>query len=238
MVFAAIFAGGKGSRMGNTDTPKQYLELGSKPVIIHTIEKFFVNDRIDEIIVLCPKPWVAHTRDLVKKYIPKGKPISVVEGGATRNGTLENAIAFIEKNYEVDEDTVIVTHDAVRPFLTHRIINENVDAAVKYGASDTVISATDTIVESKDGKLISSIPERKNMYQGQTPQSFRLKELERVLASLTDDEKAILTDACKIFTIKNKPVYMVEGEVFNIKITYPYDMKVAATLLKGKDSDD
>ena len=238
MVFAAIFAGGKGSRMGNTDTPKQYLELGSKPVIIHTIEKFFVNDRIDEIIVLCPKPWVAHTRDLVKKHIPKGKPISVVEGGATRNGTLENAIAFIEKNYEVDEDTVIVTHDAVRPFLTHRIINENVDAAVKYGASDTVISATDTIVESKDGKLISSIPERKNMYQGQTPQSFRLKELERVLASLTDDEKAILTDACKIFTIKNKPVYMVEGEVFNIKITYPYDMKVAATLLKGKDSDD
>ena len=56
MVFAAILAGGKGSRMGNSDTPKQYLELGSKPIIIHTVEKFFVNERIDEIIVLCPKP--------------------------------------------------------------------------------------------------------------------------------------------------------------------------------------
>lgn len=238
MVFAAVFAGGSGTRMGNTDTPKQYLELGNRPIIVHTIEKFFVNDRIDEILVLCPKAWVAHTTDLIGKYLPEGKKITVIAGGATRNGTLENAIDYIEKNYETDEDTIIVTHDAVRPFLTHRIICENVDAAVKYGACDTVIPATDTIVESKDGQIISCIPDRKNMYQGQTPQSFRLKELERVLSSLTDDEKAILTDACKIFSIKNKPVYLVDGEVFNIKITYPYDMKVADTLLKGKDNND
>jgi len=238
MVFGAIFAGGKGCRMGNSDTPKQYLELGSKPIIIHTIEKFFVNDRIDEIIVLCPKPWVAHTKDLIKKHLPKGKKITVIEGGATRNGTLENAISYIENNYEVDDDTIIVTHDAVRPFLTHRIISENVDAAIKYGATDTVIPATDTIVESKDGQKISDIPDRRMMYQGQTPQSFKLKELRNVLDSLTEEEKGILTDACKIYVIKNKPVHLVDGEVFNIKITYPYDMKVANTLLKGKDADD
>ena len=238
MVFAAVFAGGIGSRMGNSDTPKQYLELGTKPVIIHTVEKFFINDRIDEILVLCPKAWVAHTQDLIQKHLPEGKKVTVIPGGSTRNGTLENAIAYIEENCNVDEETVIVTHDAVRPFLTHRIIEENVDAAIKYGACDTVIPATDTIVESADGKMISSIPDRTRMFQGQTPQSFRLKELERVLASLTEDEKAILTDACKIFSIKNKDVYMVEGEVFNIKITYPYDLKVAHTLLKGKDSDD
>ena len=238
MVFAAVFAGGIGSRMGNSDTPKQYLDLGTKPVIIHTIEKFFINNRIDEILVLCPKAWVAHTNALIKKHLPEGKKITVIPGGATRNGTLENAIAYIEENCEVTEDTVIVTHDAVRPFLTHRIIEENVDAAIKYGACDTVIPATDTIVESADGKMITSIPDRTKMFQGQTPQSFRLKELKRVLSSLTEEEKAILTDACKIFSIKNKDVYMVEGEVFNIKITYPYDLKVAHTLLKGKDSND
>lgn len=238
MVFAAVFAGGIGSRMGNSDTPKQYLDLGTKPVIIHTIEKFFINNRIDEILVLCPKAWVAHTNALIKKHLPEGKKITVIPGGATRNGTLENAIEYIEANCETDEETVIVTHDAVRPFLTHRIIEENVDAAIKYGACDTVIPATDTIVESADGKMISSIPDRAKMFQGQTPQSFRLKELKRVLSSLTEEEKAILTDACKIFSIKNKDVYMVEGEVFNIKITYPYDLKVAHTLLKGKDSDD
>lgn len=238
MVFAAVFAGGIGSRMGNSDTPKQYLDLGTKPVIIHTIEKFFINSKIDEILVLCPKAWVAHTNALIKKHIPEGKKITVIPGGATRNGTLENAIEYIEANCETDEETVIVTHDAVRPFLTHRIIEENVDAAIKYGACDTVIPATDTIVESADGKMITSIPDRTRMFQGQTPQSFRLKELKRVLSSLTEEEKAILTDACKIFSIKNKDVYMVEGEVFNIKITYPYDLKVAHTLLKGKDSND
>ena len=238
MVFGAIFAGGKGSRMGNMDTPKQYLELAGKPVIIHTVEKFFLNPGIDEIIVLCPKPWVAHTKDLIKKYLPDGKPVTVIEGGETRNGTLENAVEFIKKYRDTDDDTIIVTHDAVRPFLTHRIIEENIAAAKEYGACDTVIPATDTIVESEGGSVISSIPNRKHMYQGQTPQSFRLNDLVSVLSSLTEEEKSILTDACKIFTIKNKPVFMVEGEVFNIKITYPYDMKVAATLLKGKDSDD
>jgi 2-C-methyl-D-erythritol 4-phosphate cytidylyltransferase len=238
MVFAAIFAGGKGSRMGNSDTPKQFLELGDKPILIHTIEKFFVNDCIDEIIVLCPKPWVIHTKDLIRKHLPSGKKITVIEGGETRNGTLENALSFIETNYSVDDSTIIVTHDAVRPFLTHRIITENVEAARKYGATDTVIPATDTIVESNDGKMISSIPNRKMMYQGQTPQSFKLTELREVLSSLTEDEKSILTDACKIFTLKNRPVFLVEGEVFNIKITYPYDLKIANTLLKGKDSDD
>lgn len=238
MVYAAVFAGGKGSRMGNIDTPKQYLELGGKPVLIHTVEKLYVNDRVDELIVLCPKPWIAHTKDLIKKFIPKGKKISVIEGGKTRNGTLENAIEFIKKNGTVDDGTVILTHDAVRPFLTHRIINENVDAALEYGAADTVIPATDTIVESAGDNLISSIPDRNRMFQGQTPQTFRLKILDEVLSSLTEDEKAILTDACKIFTLKGKKVYMVEGEVFNIKITYPYDMKVANTLLKGKDADD
>ncbi len=238
MIFAAIFAGGVGSRMGNINTPKQYLELGGKPVIIHTVEKFFVNDRVDEIIILCPKAWIAHTKALIEANLPAGKKVHVIEGGVTRNGTLENAVDFIEKNYETDENTIIITHDAVRPFLTHRIINENIDAAAEYGACDTVIPATDTIVESEDGKIISSIPDRKKMYQGQTPQTFRLKLLEDVISSLTDGEKEILTDACKIFTIKNRPVYMVEGEVFNIKITYPYDMKVANTLLKGKEDDD
>ncbi|MBR2731030.1 MAG: 2-C-methyl-D-erythritol 4-phosphate cytidylyltransferase [Clostridia bacterium] len=235
MVYAAVFAGGIGSRMGNSETPKQYLELGGKPIIIHTIEKFFVNDRIDAILVLCPKAWVSNTEDLIRKYLPAGKPVRVIPGGSTRNGTLEAAIAWLEANCDVDAQTVLVTHDAVRPFLTHRIICENVDAATAYGACDTVIPATDTIVESADGQSISAIPERKRMFQGQTPQSFRLRELEQVLASLTESEKASLTDACKIYTLKGKPVHMVQGEVFNIKITYPYDMKVADTLLKGKE---
>ena len=90
---------------------------------------------------------------------------------------------------------------------------------------------TDTIVESMDGQIISSIPDRSILYQGQTPQTFKIKKMQEVFASLTEDEKNILTDACKIFTMKGQPVKLVMGEPFNIKITYPSDLKIAHALL-------
>lgn len=235
MIFGAILAGGIGSRMGNVEKPKQFLEIGNKPIIVHTIEKFYVNDSFEKLIVLCPAQWVNHTENLIRKYIKDdaGK-LTVIAGGSTRNETIMNAIAYIEKEYTLDEDTVIVTHDSVRPFVTHRIIEENIKYAMEYGACDTVIPATDTIVESQDRKVICSIPERSRMFQGQTPQSFKAKKLKELYNGLNAEEKEILTDAAKIMTIKGEKVYMVEGEVSNIKITYPYDMRVAESLLGGK----
>ena len=68
MIFGVVLAGGIGSRMGNVDKPKQYLLVGEKPIIIHTLEKFYVNDKFEKIIVLCPNQWVNHTENLIKKY--------------------------------------------------------------------------------------------------------------------------------------------------------------------------
>ena len=157
MIFAAILAGGIGSRMGGTDTPKQFLTLGDKPVIIHTIEKFVINEKIDKIIVLTPQNYINHTKHLIEKYIPNKDDIIVIEGGQTRNDTIMNSINYINENYGIDDDSIIITHDSVRPFVTHRIIEDNIQAARKYGACDTVIPATDTIVESINGETIESI---------------------------------------------------------------------------------
>ena len=234
MIFAVILAGGIGSRMGGTDTPKQFLDLGGKPVIIHTIEKFAINSHIDEIIVLTPKSFISHTKHLIREHISCDLNISVIEGGDTRNDTIMNSIEFIEKRYDIDDDSIIITHDAVRPFLTHRIIEDNIKAAKKYGACDTIVPATDTIVESVDGVCVENIPVRDNYYQGQTPQSFKINKLSSLIRSLTEAEKNILTDACKIFTIKGEDVYLVGGEVTNIKITYPYDLKLANTILEDE----
>ena len=233
-VFGIILAGGKGSRMGNVEKPKQYLEIGGKPIIVHTIEKFTVQPEFEKIIVLCPKAWVAHTKDLVRKYVSMKDKIEVIEGGATRNETLMNAIRYIEENHSLDEDTIIVTHDSVRPFVTRRMIEENIKAAVSYGACDTVIPATDTIVESMDHEVISQIPDRSVLYQGQTPQTFHALKLKKLYESLTEEEKAILTDACKICVMKGQPVYLVEGDVSNIKITYPADLRIAESLIGGE----
>jgi 2-C-methyl-D-erythritol 4-phosphate cytidylyltransferase len=232
MVFGVILAGGIGSRMGNVEKPKQYLNIADKPIIIHTLEKFFVNDKFEKLYVLCPEQWVHHTKNLIKKYIGETERVEVVSGGETRNETIMNAIRQIESEYEVDDDTIIVTHDSVRPFVTHRIIEENIYYASKYGACDTAVPATDTIVESRDNEVISSVPERSKMYQGQTPQSFGLKKLKQLYLSLSEEEKETLTDAAKIFVIKGEKVYLVQGEVSNIKITYPYDLRVAETLIR------
>ncbi|MGP1613134.1 MAG: IspD/TarI family cytidylyltransferase [Catonella sp.] len=231
MVFAVICAGGIGSRMGNAEKPKQYLNVGGKPIILHTIEKFVVNESFEKVIVLVPESWISYTRDIINKYLKGIEKVEVLAGGADRNSTIMNSIKYIEDNFTLDDDTIIVTHDAVRPFVTHRIIMDNIDAAVNVGACDTVIPATDTIVESLDGKKISSIPDRSKVYQGQTPQSFKAKKLKELYLSLTDEEKAILTDAAKIYLLKGEAVHLVRGEVFNIKITYPYDLTVAETLI-------
>lgn len=236
MIFAAILAGGIGSRMGGMDTPKQFLTLGNKPVIIHTIEKFVINKNIDKTIVLIPKKFINHTNDLIKEYIGENEDIIVIKGGETRNDTIMNSIKYIEENFGIDYESIIITHDSVRPFVTHRIINDNIDAARKFGACDTVVPATDTIVESVNGETIESIPVRDYYYQGQTPQSFNIKKLFNLINSLTEAETNILTDACKIFTLKEEDVHLVKGEQTNIKITYPYDLKLANTILEdGND---
>ncbi len=237
MVFSVILAGGVGNRMGHTDKPKQFLTIKDKPIIIHTVEKFLSQPEFEKIIVLCPNMWIEHTKHIINKHIGKSDKIVVIEGGDTRNETIMNSIDYIEKNHTLDDDTIIVTHDSVRPFLTHRIIRENIDAARKYGACDTVIPATDTIVESKDSEIISNIPERTFMYQGQTPQSFKAKNLREIYNSLTDAERDILTDAAKILVMKGQHVHLVNGETFNIKITYPYDLKIARSLLEDETND-
>ncbi len=237
MVYAVILAGGVGSRMGG-DKPKQYLTVKDKPIIIYTIEKFIAVPQFEKIIVLCPKQWVEHTKNLVEKHIAPAKDsIAVIEGGDTRNETIMNAISYIEQECKLDDDTIIVTHDSVRPFVTNRIIEENIEFAKQYGACDTVVPATDTIVEALDNTIISSIPDRSKMYQGQTPQSFNALKLKNIYAALTDEEKDILTDAAKIFVIKGEKVALVQGETYNMKITYPYDLRVAKSLLEDENND-
>jgi 2-C-methyl-D-erythritol 4-phosphate cytidylyltransferase len=237
MIYAEILAGGKGSRMGNVNMPKQFLPLNNRPIIIHTVEKFLLNGRFDKIIIVSPKEWLNHTRDILKKYIGEHDRLVVVEGGSDRNESIMSGIRYIEKEFGLNDDDIIVTHDSVRPFLTHRIIEENINAALEYDAVDTVITAVDTIIESEDSEFISNIPVRDKMYQGQTPQSFRIKTLVSLYEQLTPEQKAILTDACKICSLAGEKVKLVKGEVFNIKVTTPYDLKVANAILQERISE-
>ena len=233
MKYAGILAGGIGSRMGNVPLPKQFLKLDSKPILIHTIEKFILINEFEKIIIATPQKWLSHTKDILTKHNIQDDRVEVIEGGNDRNETIMNIIEHIEKLTKVTEEDVIVTHDAVRPFLTHRIIKENIEYALEYGAVDTVIKAVDTIVTTENQETIDSIPYREKMYQGQTPQSFKIKLLKDSYKNLEESQKSLLTDACKILIEDKQNVRLVQGEVYNIKVTTPYDLKVANAIIQG-----
>ncbi|ACV22482.1 IspD/TarI family cytidylyltransferase [Slackia heliotrinireducens] len=238
MNYAGILAGGKGTRMGITERPKQFLRLGAeeKPIIIYTIEAFLTCKDIDRIIIATPLAWVEYTEVLVYENFDEEScsRITVIQGGKERSDSLDNICTYIEDTWGLTDDDILVSHDAVRPFVTQRIIEENVRFAREVGCVDTVVPSTDTIVVSVEGKTIDEIPPRSQFYQGQTPQSFSIKEYLEAYNALTDEQKAILTDACKVYLFNNKPVHLVMGEYSNIKITTPYDIHVAESILSER----
>lgn len=228
MAYAAVLAGGIGSRMGNKDLPKQYMTINGKPILVRSVEQFVKHPEIDYVLVLTPSDWVDYTKDLLQEYHLYGDvPLEVISGGASRNDTLYNAISFLEDRFTLTEDAVFVTHDAVRPFVTETMISANIAAVKEHGACGTCIPSTDTIVVSPDGLQITDIPDRSNLYQMQTPQSFRPLTLKALMDSLTPEEAEVLTDGCKIYLLKGQPVVFVPGDVTNIKITYPSDLTFA-----------
>lgn len=242
MKYAEILAGGKGTRMGNTRLPKQFLNLGNEPIIIQTIEKFLMNMQFDGIVVVVSIDWVEYTMDLLKKYfsIDDMARIYLVQGGSDRSETLINGLKFIESEFGLTEDDIVVTHDAVRPFVSQRIIEENIENALKYGAVDTVIPSIDTIVKSNIGRVdIEEIPNRNIMFQGQTPQSFNIKLLLDAYDELTEDEKLILTDAAKVVLLSDNgvAVKLVTGEQQNFKITTSFDLKLAEALINKSEEN-
>lgn len=233
MIFGALLAGGVGSRMNIESMPKQFLPLGSQPVFVHTLQKFQMVARFDALFVGVHKDWLDFARESVEQASLGGVPVHVVAGGRDRNGTIMSIIAGIEERYGAVDDSVIVTHDSVRPFVKVSTIEANIDAMDACDACDTVIPATDTIVESDGGALIDAIPERRRMFQGQTPQSFRIGALKEVYGRLSEDDKRILTDACKMFVMAGRPVKLVAGDVTNIKLTTVMDYKVAQAMLES-----
>lgn len=233
MIYAQIMAGGIGKRMGNIPLPKQFLMLGSKPIIIHTIEKFILHQEFDLILVSVPVDWISYMEDILNKYDVSDNRIRIISGGTERNDTLDNALKYISEYGKTEqEEDLLITHDAVRPFITRRIIEDNIKSLEEYDAADTVIPAFDTIVEGFDGE-VSAIPIRDLMYQGHTPQSFRITSLKESLSKLTVEERQKLSDSAKIMLLDGKKVKMVDSEISNIKITTPYDLTIAKAILEN-----
>lgn len=230
MVVSAILAGGKGSRMGS-DLPKQFLETGGIPVIIRSINAFLSSSEVDNVIISVCADYYDYTKELVEQFVKTDKEIFIIQGGSTRSDTLFGIVSFMKEKNILD-GSIVLTHDAVRPFINERIISENIEAAKKYGACNTCIPAVDTMLISDDGEFISSVPDRNHLFHAQTPQSFDAAKLYKLMSEMSEDVFNMLTDGCSVFTYSGEPVYLVRGESYNIKITFPDDIKRAESIIK------
>lgn len=231
MKYGIILAAGIGQRFGS-ELPKQFHELDGKPVIIHTIEKFALYNEKLKIIITIGKNYMDYATKIISKYLEKyTNEIIIVEGGKTRTESLINACNYIMKNFEVDDEDIIITHDADRPFVNSRIIKDNIEMLKCADGVSTAIDTNNSILEV-DNTNVVGVPIRKNMKIVQTPQTFRLKEFIENYNSLTKEEKESLIEATKSYVLRNKNVKIVKGEVFNIKITTQYDLEIARAIIE------
>ncbi|MBP3441314.1 MAG: 2-C-methyl-D-erythritol 4-phosphate cytidylyltransferase [Clostridia bacterium] len=232
MNIAVVLAGGSGSRMGMVDRPKQFIDIYGKPVIIHTLEAFEINEKIDAICVVCVKEWQDDLALWLKEYDIR-KVRWIANAGASRQESSLNALDAV-KDVCGDDDYVII-HDAARPLISQKIINDNIVKVREYGACDTVVPAHDTIIRSVDGESLESIPARKELYMGQTPQSFKYSIVRKAYDdyfALPENERPEMTDDCGLVLAAGVKIGMAMGDKLNMKITTMEDLLLVKSIVR------
>lgn len=214
---AIILAGGVGSRLG-LSTPKQFFKVAGKMVIEHTVDAFERNPHIDEIAIVSNPFYVADVENMVLRNGWR-KVKRILKGGKERYDSSLSAIRAY-----AGRDVNLVFHDAVRPLVSQRIIDDVADALLRHEAVDVTLPAVDTIVEA-EGDHIAAIPDRSRLQRGQTPQAFRLGVIEEAYERALRDPALRVTDDCGVVVkyMPEVPVYLVAGEESNMKLTYKED---------------
>ena len=156
MIYGAMLAGGSGTRVKSSKIPKQFIEIGGKPIIIYTLENMLKVKRFDYIYIAVHKDYEDYMNEQVKKNIPESEKVRVILGGKERMDTINNVTTAITNDNGLHDDDVIVIHDAVRPFVTEKILNDSIDCAAEYGACVCGLPCADTILHSKGGEYVEA----------------------------------------------------------------------------------
>lgn len=229
-VYCAILAGGSGTRM-NTPVPKQFLMLGDAPVFVHSVRTLLAESRIEQLWIGSNGDWLELAKEQVRDYLNNDPRIHICEGGSDRESTMLNTLNAIKQNNTVTNDDVVLIHDAVRPFVTLRIIGDVIAALDCFDACNTVVPVNDTITKSLDGATVDDIPLRSELFAGQSPQGFKINRLLEAFSKVDSGTKAVLTDTTKVCFLQGIPVHLIKGEFFNFKITTQFDLQLAQGVL-------
>jgi 2-C-methyl-D-erythritol 4-phosphate cytidylyltransferase len=216
--YLIIPASGTGSRFG-LKTPKQFYKVDGKEILIHTLNRFNSNKRIKSIFVSTRKEYIKKISLLVKKHRIR-KVENIVTGGKHRQDSVYNALRGID----CKPDDIIIVHDAVRPFVTNRLISDLMEESVKYDCVIPGLQITNTIKKTdKRGIVINTIP-RENLWSIQTPQFFKYGKLMKAF-DFARSKNLIATDEAALMEFAGYKVKVIAGESTNVKITTRKDIK-------------
>ncbi len=229
---AVVLAGGVGTRVG-LDIPKQLLKIAGRTILEHTLSALDGHPDVEQIVVMMASGHL----DAVHAIIRDGgytKVTHVLEGADTRNGTTLRALDVV-----TGDDTKVLFHDAVRPLVSPRIISECFAALDRYDAVDVAIPSADTIIEVDEHNVIRDIPPRAALRRGQTPQAFRAGVIRAAYAKAQQDPDFRATDDCTVVLrySPDVPIWVVNGEERNMKVTDPIDVYIADKLFQLSTSN-
>lgn len=219
--YAIIVAGGSGSRM-NAPVPKQFLELGGLPVLMHTVKRFFESDDI-EIHLVLPPGEIKRWEELRQQYNFL-IPVHTCAGGNTRFESVRNGLFNLPEG-----EGLVAIHDGVRPLVSPDLILNCYDTANRYGSGVAAVSLKDSL-RHLHGLGESEAAPREKYRLVQTPQTFRLPEIRDAFASARSNE---FTDDASVWEAAGHKVQLVEGEPRNLKLTTPEDLVIAEAILKA-----
>ncbi|MEQ1885138.1 MAG: 2-C-methyl-D-erythritol 4-phosphate cytidylyltransferase [Bryobacteraceae bacterium] len=220
-------AAGLGTRMGREKSGtsrKQFMLLDGAPILVHTIRKFQQCPSVTEIVVALRKEDLEWARGLVAQE-PAGKPVRFVEGGDSRQHSVENALATLPANTDL-----VAVHDAVRPFIDSDTVEKVIAEASKSGAAIIGIVPVDTVKRVHKNIIRDTLP-RENLVLAQTPQVFRFDLLKRAFSRARTDGFTGTDEASLVERLEEVEVTVVQGSDRNIKITRPTDMDLARLFL-------
>lgn len=230
---AVVLAGGSGLRCG-TETPKQFLKVAGKMVVDHTISVFNTHPLIDEIAVVIPQEYIA----LISMSVIEnkfGKVRKIIMGGQER---FQSTLAALNA-FENRENFNILLHDAVRPLVTHSIIDDVLNALELYNAVLVAVPTVDTIVKISSDNKISMVPDRQWLRNAQTPQAFKFSILKKAYNLALADNNFSHTDDCGVVFhyLPEEPIFIVDGNYENIKLTHREDLILLEKMLQLKQKN-
>lgn len=226
-VAAVVPAGGCGTRMGN-GTPKQFLQLGDVPLLIHALRVLESSRTISEIVVVVPQDAVTSCREELLPPFAFSKISAVIAGGARRQDSVWNGLQAVD-----GRTTIVVIHDAVRPFVTGTMVDDVVDGARAHGAAIVAIPLHDTVKRAAPDGMIETTLDRQRLWSAQTPQAFRLELLRDAHQASRQEGVEATDDAFLVERIGNR-VSIVKGSPDNIKVTRPEDLVMGEAILAAR----